>query len=246
MSLVLKERFHDVEIQFIELEGQFYFPVTRVARALGYSDPASAATNIIKRNEDELQDHVRVVNLTTPQGMQRVRVIDEQGLYIFTMLSRTHKAKEFRKWVSRILVKLRAGQLQVQDSAVSLFSPEDRQAIRELVEWARASSTKMTQIEVKVTQIEQQTQQLARHSLDPGSELWEVMRDAAEIIVRRTGLSFGAAVKEINAHLCRRFPYLDCRKKKVYRQVRLEDFELAKAYIRRFAQRFGRGLESYR
>lgn len=83
--------FGDVEV--LNLNGKFYFPATKVAGILGYSNPRKA-----------IRDHCvggeRFVHpLYTNGGIQNVEFIDEGNLYRLIIKSQLPLAQQFERWV---------------------------------------------------------------------------------------------------------------------------------------------------
>lgn len=78
---------------------------SQIGYALQYADD-KAVQRIYSRHSDEFTEKMtRVVNLTTPSGMQATRVFSLRGAHLIAMFARTPIAKEFRRWVLDILDK---------------------------------------------------------------------------------------------------------------------------------------------
>ncbi len=109
--------FHSTTFSYMEMAGQIWLTAAEVGQALEYADD-KAIHRIFNRHSDEFTTQMAgVVRVTTPGGMQDVRVFSLRGAHLIGMFARTAKAKEFRCWV-----------LDVLDSQISTFPvPEKRQ-----------------------------------------------------------------------------------------------------------------------
>lgn len=85
--------FEGQSISTLDQGGQLWFVASDVAKALGYRD-----ANQIVRYLDEQE--VGYANLSTLGGNQRMRTINESGLYHLTFRSKKPAAQRFRKWVT--------------------------------------------------------------------------------------------------------------------------------------------------
>lgn len=96
-------QFHNTNFAYMEMAGQKWLTATEVGQALEYADD-KAIQRIFNRHSDEFtQQMTGVVKLTTPGGMQDVRMFSLRGAHLIAMFARTPKAKEFRRWVLDIL-----------------------------------------------------------------------------------------------------------------------------------------------
>jgi prophage antirepressor-like protein len=116
--------FNGLPIQAIEHEGDLWMTGEDVGRALEYSDPVQGIRNLFNRNKSELEGYSSQLKLSCETGVdgveddarapvQRrpVRVFNEEGVMILTMLSSQPKAAEFRMWAVKILKAYRHGEL---------------------------------------------------------------------------------------------------------------------------------------
>lgn len=101
MSII--KRFRDTKIEFKEFDDNIWVKIADIGRALEYEDPSKSANQLFRKNRDELEEFSH----TAQNGLVVKRFLNEQGVYIFCMLSRAKKAKEFRQWVAKVLQKLR-------------------------------------------------------------------------------------------------------------------------------------------
>lgn len=93
----------------LDEHGEPWFVASDVARVLGYSE-TSAMTRTLDDDEKGLR------NLHTPGGEQSLVVISESGLYSAILRSRVPKAKEFKRWVTSVLLPTlrKTGTFQVE------------------------------------------------------------------------------------------------------------------------------------
>ena len=78
-------------LEVYEINGKPYFPATKCAEVLGYTNPQKA-----------IRDHCKGVNESctpTPGGIQTIKVIPEGDLYRLIIRSNMPKAQEFERWV---------------------------------------------------------------------------------------------------------------------------------------------------
>lgn len=89
-------------IRTLTIDDEPYFVGKDVAQVLGYKD----TTNAMKAHVD-LEDS-RGWQITTPSGIQTMKVINESGLYSLILGSKLPEAKRFKRWVtSEVLPALR-------------------------------------------------------------------------------------------------------------------------------------------
>lgn len=95
--------FHNTNFAYMEMSGQIWLTASEVGEALGYADD-KAIHRLYRKHADEFTNKMTgVVKVTTPGGMQDVRVFSLRGAHLMGMFSRTTVAKEFRRWVLDIL-----------------------------------------------------------------------------------------------------------------------------------------------
>ena len=101
------------EVRTLEINGEPWFVLADVCRALGLSTPSRVA--------ERLEDDEKGVSLThTLGGAQNLTIINESGLYSVILRSDKPQAKPFRKWVtSEVLPSIRkTGAYTVNTNAV--------------------------------------------------------------------------------------------------------------------------------
>lgn len=97
-------------IRTLTIDEEPYFVGKDVAQVLGYKD----TTNAMKAHVD-LEDS-RGWQITTPSGIQTMKVINESGLYSLILGSKLPEAKRFKRWVtSEVLPSLRRNGMYAMD-----------------------------------------------------------------------------------------------------------------------------------
>lgn len=97
-------------IRTLTIGDEPYFVGKDVAQVLGYKD----TTNAMKAHVD-LEDS-RGWQITTPSGIQTMKVINESGLYNLILGSKLPEAKRFKRWVtSEVLPSLRRNGMYAMD-----------------------------------------------------------------------------------------------------------------------------------
>lgn len=79
------------ELEVIQNDDKFWFPATKCAKILGYTNPQKA-----------IRDHCKGVNeMVTPSqgGMQKTKIISEGDLYRLIIRSKLESARKFESWV---------------------------------------------------------------------------------------------------------------------------------------------------
>ena len=95
--------FQNTEFDVVDIHNVAWLRLPQVGVALDYKNPYHLQ-KIYDRNSDEFTEEMtRIVELNTAGGRQQVRIFSLRGCHLIGMLSRTEKAKEFRKWVLDIL-----------------------------------------------------------------------------------------------------------------------------------------------
>lgn len=131
---VIPFNFNDVPLYAVQHEDDLWLAGEDIGAALGYANPSAAIRNIFKRNQIELERYscriklIRQVGVTdaeeTPDEpengvaqLRDVRVFNEEGVMILTMLSSQPKAAEFRAWAVEVLKAYRHGNLVINTPA---------------------------------------------------------------------------------------------------------------------------------
>ena len=136
--------FGDVEV--LNLNGKFYFPATKVASILGYSNPRKA-----------IRDHCvggeRIVHpLYTNGGIQNVEFIDEGNLYRLIVKSQLPLAQQFEHWVfDEVLPLIRQTGMYMTDAAYNAFVSNPRNIANIMTMYADAKD-QIREMQPKVEQ----------------------------------------------------------------------------------------------
>lgn len=95
--------FQETELDIVDIHNIPWLRLPQIGAALGYANQYHLQ-KVYAANADEFTDEMtRLMELPTAGGLQQVRIFSPRGCYLIGMLSRTDKAKEFRKWVLDVL-----------------------------------------------------------------------------------------------------------------------------------------------
>lgn len=139
--------YRDHEVQALQIDGEPWFVAKAVCDALRIG-------NVTKATQYLNDDEKGFTSIHTLGGPQKMRIVNESGLYALIMNSRKAEAKKFRKWVtSEVLPALR------KKGSFSL-KPATAQTAGEL-DLIIATAQAMKNISAKVDSQEQELKQLA-------------------------------------------------------------------------------------
>ena len=88
-----------------------WFTAEEIGNALQIEEPRTAVNKIYKRHKDELEDFSMLWPMETVKGIRDTRIFSEEAVFMITFFSQSPKAKEFRKWVAKLLKAYRQGKL---------------------------------------------------------------------------------------------------------------------------------------
>jgi len=180
MNIVAKNllQFYNTNFTYMEIAGQKWLTAAEVGQALEYADD-KAIHRIFNRHADEFtQQMTGVVKITTPGGMQDVRMFSLRGAHLIGMFARTPKAKEFRRWVLDILDR------EVQHSPiVKQFTDEELCKLTWMWFVGERMRTFSRELREPLRQIKSQ---YAGKAHDFGHEFNSVFTDARDILNRHT------------------------------------------------------------
>lgn len=102
--------FEDVRLTIIERNGQPWLAAADLARGLGYAE-SKKVSRLYARHADEFTSAMTAIVEGPTLGQQRnlineIRIFNPRGAYLVALLSRTEKAKAFRRWVLDVLENL--------------------------------------------------------------------------------------------------------------------------------------------
>ena len=114
-------------IEILTLNGKEYFPATKVASILGYTNPRKAV-------RDHCVGSERFVHpLLTDGGTQNVEFIDEGNLYRLIIKSKLPQAQQFERWVfDEVLPMIRKTGMYITENVWDMIY-EDPRAMGELI-----------------------------------------------------------------------------------------------------------------
>lgn len=100
------------QLRGMNINGEAWLMATDVARRLGYTNPQKAIRNHVE-DEDKTLNESFTVNGTIPV------LINESGLYFLILSSKLPKAREFKHWVTAVVlpqIRKTGGYINVKDS----------------------------------------------------------------------------------------------------------------------------------
>lgn len=150
MNEVTPFNFENKQIRTSIINEVPYFVGKDVAFVLGYSRP----TDAIRKHVDE--EDKGVAKLETPGGPQKVRVINESGVYSLVFNSKLPSAKKFKHWVTgEVLPSIRKkGFYQAPQTPM--------ETLKLMFQATEETDKKVTKVEHRVTDLED------NQSLAPG------------------------------------------------------------------------------
>ncbi|AWL12775.1 hypothetical protein HMF8227_02323 [Saliniradius amylolyticus] len=117
---VVNKEFNGQSVTLIPHQGDLWMTMEMIGQALEYADPRKAVHKLYERNKEELNEYSTVVRLTTVEGdidkRRNVRVFNEEGVMVLSMLSGQPKAAAFRRWAVQVLKAYRHQQLTLSNS----------------------------------------------------------------------------------------------------------------------------------
>lgn len=115
-ELVESAEFGGSQVDVYQKGEEVFMTSKQLGEALEYNEPTIAVNKIINRN-DYLKDRefsVQTKLVSTDGKHYNTRLMTEDGIYEVTMLSKKPKAREFRRFIRKLLKDLRKGKLVVQ------------------------------------------------------------------------------------------------------------------------------------
>ncbi len=89
-------------VRTVSIDGEPWLVGKDVAEKLGYSDPRSAVSKKVDKEDRG------VAKMATPSGAQEMTIINESGFYSLVLSSKLPSAKKFKRWVtSEVLPSIR-------------------------------------------------------------------------------------------------------------------------------------------
>lgn len=100
--------FNSYQIESIEINGKKYISSANMSNALEYSTSKSI-TNLFNANREEFtegEDYTVIDSMTVKNAPYKQIFFSMEGVILITMLAKTPKAVEFRKWAKNTLANL--------------------------------------------------------------------------------------------------------------------------------------------
>ena len=100
--------FNSYPIESIEINGKKYISSANMSNALEYSTSKSI-TNLFNANREEFtngEDYMVIDSVTVKNAPYKQTFFSMEGVILITMLAKTPKAVEFRKWAKKTLATL--------------------------------------------------------------------------------------------------------------------------------------------
>lgn len=98
MSAIQPFMYGQCEVRTIEVNGEPWFVLADVCKILGLTNPTMVASNI---DSDDLSSTEVIDSLGRTQT---ARSVNESGLYTVVFLSRKPEAKDFQRWVTKVVL----------------------------------------------------------------------------------------------------------------------------------------------
>lgn len=112
LQIVKSEMFNQVPCDFWQNQnGDVFMTINQLSESLGYTS-RDGIEKMIKRNEYLTEGEFSATDkLSATDGKKyETRIFTEDGIYEVSMLAKTALAKEFRRWVRKVLKSLRKGE----------------------------------------------------------------------------------------------------------------------------------------
>jgi len=126
LILYKSENFQDIKCDFWKNENDDIFMTSeQLGMVLGYSQPRKAINTIVSRNNYiKNSKYCSDFTLMSEVGLRDFRLFTEKGIYEIAMLAQTNKAKEFRSWVSDLLIELRKKEIILLKTKIIELQPK--------------------------------------------------------------------------------------------------------------------------
>ncbi|MHA1401961.1 MAG: BRO-N domain-containing protein [Candidatus Heimdallarchaeaceae archaeon] len=125
MSIVAYENIAGSNLQVIEENGEYWFIANQIAQAVGHIDYRKSVYNLLNRNPDDFKDLYLHRQIVYAGQKREVILLNEEGIYLFCMLSKTEKATQFRRAVSKFLKRFRTNRLALVDTELARLVKND-------------------------------------------------------------------------------------------------------------------------
>lgn len=113
MNNLQEFNFKGNNVRTVQIDNAPYFVGNDITNTLKYKNGRKAISDHV-----DVED-VREERIVTPSGIQKMKVINESGLYSLILSSKLPAAKEFKRWVtSEVLPTIRKHGAYLTDSAI--------------------------------------------------------------------------------------------------------------------------------
>lgn len=116
-----------IGLSAIERDRQPWFVAGDICKALGLKNSRQALAKLEA-------DQKGVTTMDTPGGRQQVSIINESGLYSLTLTSRKAEARQFKKWITSVVIpsiRQHGGYINGQEALSGHDQVETLQAIQQ-------------------------------------------------------------------------------------------------------------------
>jgi prophage antirepressor-like protein len=125
MSIVAYEKIAGCNLQVIEKNGEYWFIANQISQAVGHINYRASVNNILNRNLDDFKDLYLHTQIVYAGQNREVILLNEEGIYLFCMLSKTEKATQFRRAVAKFLKTFRTNRLSLVNTELARLVKSD-------------------------------------------------------------------------------------------------------------------------
>ena len=180
--------FEKTPVEFIENDGNLWITMEAVGKALGYSNPTKAISNLISRYPDEFKGFTSFLKVRNEGDIQQrtITILSRDAINLVCMLARTEKAKTFRHWVLKILREVQTkGYYFDQPIQAPLLSPgkyekalikAEQQALQAQNKLIQLYDLTIDELEKKLTKMKAKAAKL--HAPDENKDILLIKRNA--------------------------------------------------------------------
>ena len=167
-ATVIARRFGQAEMHIVQDEhGEGWVPGEEIGKALEYPNPRRSINNLFRRHRDILgaPQYSGDTKVMTPGGSQVTRCYSEQGVYLLLMYSRQPQAREFQKWVAKVLAGMRKEYLAALEGKIEqmekALDPDRKKLLDDCWGWecqAYSAGKKAERMEEKIQILEKRSE----------------------------------------------------------------------------------------
>ncbi len=173
------------------IDGEPWLVGKDVALALGYSEPRSAVSKRVDKEDRG------VAKTATPSGIQEMTIINESGLYALIFGSRLESAKRFKHWVtSEVLPAIRKTGRYITPSEGTMESMFEAMSCNMKMVYERMSNIE-SKIDERMESVESMMQEQSAMMQEQSGKLNQVV-DNMTLTTRQQQRIYKAAKDRIN------------------------------------------------